>query len=146
VTPTIVVGYDGSDTAGRALDYAVEQAGAQRAQLVVISVAELPVSPQGPQEFGIDPPGQMFPLVEPPDLEPVLAKARKRVEAAGAHADYVWSAGEPIGAIAAAARDRRATLVVVGGSHHRGRLARFIGLDVAAGLARETDCEVVAVD
>ena len=67
---TIVVGYDGEDAADRALDQAIEQARDHHAKLLVASVAEMPLNPEGPQNFGTldDSPAQMIPLVEPREL------------------------------------------------------------------------------
>jgi nucleotide-binding universal stress UspA family protein len=85
VTSTIVVGYDGAEPAKRALDRAIEEARSARAQLLVVAVAEMPLNPEGPQNFGSldDTPARMIPLVEPAELEPVLAEAKQRVDAAG---------------------------------------------------------------
>jgi universal stress protein A len=146
VTNTIVVGYDGEGAARRALDRAIEEAQGSDGRLVVLAVAEMPLNPEGPQTFGsIDSPPEMIPLVEPPELEPILAEARERVEAAGLTADYVWAAGEPAAAIVGEARDRGADLIVVG-SHHHSALGRLLGTDVAAEVKREAGCEVIAVE
>ena len=77
-------------------------------ELVVVSVAEMPFNPEGPQNFGTlgDTPARMIPLVEPEELEPVREQARAKIEAAGIAADYVWGAGEPASAIVGAANDR----------------------------------------
>src|SRR4051812_34702240 len=94
---TIVVGYDGQDGADRVLDRAIEEARASGALLVVLAVLELPLNPEGPQSFGSldDTPAQMIPLVQPPELEPVFAAARERVEPSGVRAEYAWAAGNP---------------------------------------------------
>ena len=60
-------------------------------------------------------------------------------------ADYVWAVGEPADAIIGAAKDHRASLIVIG-SHHHGFFSRLLGTDVAAGLKREADCDVLVVD
>ena len=117
IKPTIVVGYDDQDAARRALDRALEEAKASGAQLVVVSVVELPLDPEGPQNFGTldDSPARMIPLVVPEELEPVLA------------------------------RDRKASLVVVG-SHHHGFLAKLVGADVAAEVKRSAGADVLVVE
>jgi nucleotide-binding universal stress UspA family protein len=144
---TIVVGYDGDEPAARALVRAIEEAGRSPARLVVVAVSEMPLNPEGPQSFGTldDTPARMIPLVEPPELEPVFAAARSRVEAAGLEADYMWAAGEPANAIVGAARDRGADLVVLG-SHHHGLFSRLLGTDVAAEVKRSAGCDVIVVD
>jgi nucleotide-binding universal stress UspA family protein len=144
---TIVVGYDGKDPAVRALDRAIEEARDSHSKLLVLAVAEMPLNPEGPQNFGTldDSPAAMIPLVEPPELEPILADARTRVEAAGAKGDYTWAAGEPADAIVGAARDSGAKLIVVG-SHHHSMLARVFGPDVATQVKRDAGCDVIVVD
>jgi nucleotide-binding universal stress UspA family protein len=147
VSGTIVVGYDDGDAAQRALGRAIDEAHASRGHLVVVAVLEMPLNPEGPQNFGTldDSPARMIPLVQPPELEPALAHAKARVEAAGLTADYVWAVGEPADAIIGAAKDRHASKIVVG-SHHHGFLARLLGSDVAAALKREADCDVLVVE
>jgi nucleotide-binding universal stress UspA family protein len=144
VVSTIVVGYDSGAPASRALDRAIEEARKSRAQLLVVAVAEMPLNPEGPQNFGTldDTPARMIPLVEPAELEPVLATARERIESAGLTAEYMWAAGEPASAIVDAARDRGAELIVVG-SHHHGLFARVLGPDVATQVKRDAGCDVV---
>ena len=144
---TIVVGYDGGDAAGRALDRAIEEARGSHGRLFVLAVAEMPLNPQRPQNFGTldDSPAQLLPLEEPPALEPVLNRARERLAPAGVHADYAWSAGEPAGEIVGAARERGAALIVVG-RHHHSLLGRFFGGDVATAVQREAGCPVIVVD
>jgi nucleotide-binding universal stress UspA family protein len=144
---TIVVGYDGHEAAGRALDRALEEARARQAHLVVVAVAEMPLNPEGPQNFGTldDSPARMIPLVEPPELEPVFQAARERAAAAGVAADFVWAAGEPADAIVGAAQDRNAELVVVG-AHHHGFLSRVLGEDVAGEVKRSAGCDVLVVE
>ncbi len=144
---TIVVGYDGHEAAQRALDRAIEEARERDAHLVVVAVVEMPLNPEGPQNFGTldDSPARMIPLVEPPELEPVFRAARERIDAAGVQAEYSWAAGEPADAIVGEARDRKAELVVVG-SHHHGLLSRLFGTDVAAEVKRTAGCDVIVVE
>ena len=144
---TIVVGYDGNDAAERALDRAIEEAGAAGTDLVVVAVESMPLSPEGPQNFGTldDSPARMIPLVTPPELEHLFDRARERIDDAGLEADYVWSAGEPARELVAVARDRNATMLVVG-HHHHSLLGRVLGEDVAGAVRREASCEVVTVD
>jgi nucleotide-binding universal stress UspA family protein len=144
---TIVVGYDGHEAAARALDRAIEEARAGKDRLLVVSVEEMPLNPEGPQNFGTldDSPARMIPLVEPADLQPILQHAHEKVESAGVRGDYVWGAGEPAAAIVGAARDHHARLVVLG-AHHHGFLSRLIGGDVAEQVKRDAGCDVLVVD
>jgi nucleotide-binding universal stress UspA family protein len=147
---TILIGFDDSDAAGRALDRAIDEAKESGDRLVVLAVFEMPFDPEGPQSFGdINGEAQMMPLVQPPELEPLLAAARTRVEAAGLDADYVWAAGNASEKIGSAARDRGARLVVLG-AHHHGFFSKIFGADVAAEVGRELgelgELEVVVVE
>lgn len=147
MTSEIVVGYDGGEASERALNRAIDEARKDRAQLVVVAVAEMPLNPEGPQNFGTldDSPARMIPLVEPPELEPVLAQAKERVESAGLTGEYMWAAGEPANEIVEAAKDRGAGLIVIG-SHHHSLLARILGPDVATQVKRDAGCDVIVAD
>ncbi len=143
---TILIGYDDSEGAGRALDRAIAEATSSGDTLVVLSVFEMLLDPEGPQNFGnINEGAEMIPLVEPTELEPIFARARERIEAAGLEADYVWAVGNVADKIAATARDREARMVVLA-SHHHGFLSRLIGTDVAVEVERELGSSVVVVD
>jgi nucleotide-binding universal stress UspA family protein len=147
VSSTIVVGYDGEEPAARALDRAIDEARSARAKLLVLAVAEMPLNPEGPQNFGTldDSPARMLPLVVPPELEPLLEEARTKVEAAGLSGDFAWAAGEPAGAIVGAAKESRARLIVLG-SHHHGMFSRLLGADVADAVKRDAGCDVLVVE
>jgi nucleotide-binding universal stress UspA family protein len=146
---TILIGFDDSDVAERALDRGIEEARSSGDALVVLAVLDMPFDPEGPQSFGdLTGEAQMIPLVEPAELGPVLAKARARVDAAGLDAEYVWAAGNVSEKITSAARDHDARLVVLG-AHHHGFLSRLLGNDVAGEVGRELgelDLDVVVVD
>ena len=145
MSSTIVVGYDGEEPAARALERAIEEARSAGAKLLVVSVAEMPFNPEGPQVWDLGGPARMMPLVEPTALEPVQEQARLKIEAAGIAADYFWAAGEPASAIVGAARDRGAQLIVLG-AHHHGMLSRLVGGDVADQVERDAGCDVLVVE
>ena len=143
---TIVIGFDDSDGAGRALDHAIAEAKSSGDELVVVAVFEMMFDPEGPQSFGsLNEEARMMPLVEPPELEPILAKARAKVESAGLEADYVWAVGNASEKITATARDRGARLVVLA-RHHHSFLGRLLGTDVAGEVEHELGARVVVVD
>ena len=143
---TILIGYDASEGADRALDRAISEATSSADTLVVLAVYEMLLDPEGPQSFGnLNETAEMMPLVEPPELEPILARARERVEAAGLEADYIWAVGNPADKIAATARDRETRLVILA-SHHHGFLGRLLGTDVAAEVERELGSTVLVVE
>ena len=141
----ILVGFDDSDAARRALDRGIAEARERNAQLVVLSVFEVPLDPQVDRFFGTlddiaDWEGK--PIAPPPELVGLLDEARDQVEAAGLHADFMWAAGEPGRAIVDAARDAKADAVVLG-EHHHGFLAGLFGADVAAEVRKELDAAVI---
>jgi len=141
----ILVGFDDSDAARRALDRGIAEARERNARLVVLSVFEMPLDPQVDRFFGTlddiaDWEGK--PIAPPPELVGLLGEARDQVEAAGLHADFMWAAGEPGRAIVDAARDAKAEAVVLG-EHHHGFLAGIFGADVAAEVRKELDAAVI---
>lgn len=144
---TIVVGYDDREPAKRALERAIEEAKSSGRRLVIVSIVEMPLNPEGPQNFGTldDSPARMIPLVVPPELEPVQAHAEERIAATGVRAEFVWAVGDPAREIIDAARDHNASLVVLG-SHHHSLLGRLVGADVAAQVERELGASVIVVE
>jgi nucleotide-binding universal stress UspA family protein len=141
----ILVGFDDSDAARRALDRGIAEARERNARLVVLSVFEVPLDPQVDRFFGTlddiaDWEGK--PIAPPPELVGLLGEARDRVETAGLQADFMWAAGEPGRAIVDAARDAKAEAVVLG-EHHHGFLAGLFGADVAAEVRKELDAAVI---
>jgi nucleotide-binding universal stress UspA family protein len=144
---TILVGYDDKEPAKRALQHAIEEAKRTGARLVVLAVEELPLNPQGLQNYGTldDSPPVLLPVDPPDDIEAILDRAQAAVRDAGIEADYAWSAGDPSAEIVAAARDQKADLVVLGEHHHSG-LGRFFGSDTAAEVERELGADVVVVE
>jgi nucleotide-binding universal stress UspA family protein len=145
--PPILVGYDDNEPAKRALQHAIEEAKRTGAPLVVLVVAEVPLNPQGLQNYGTldDSPPVMMPLEPPPEIEAALDRAQEAVRAAGVEAEYAWSAGDPSSEIVATARDQGAGLVVLGEHHHSG-LGRFFGSDTAAEVEGKLGANVVVVE
>ncbi len=143
----VVVGYDGKETAQRALARAVEEAKTRGVQLVVVAVEDMPLDPQGPQNYGSldDEPMRMIPIEAPPDLQDLFAGAQTSIDAAGVSADYLWAAGDPARVIADAAHDRKASVVVLGAHHHR-FMDRLLGTDVPAEVERELGADVIRVE
>jgi nucleotide-binding universal stress UspA family protein len=142
----IVVGFDDKPPARQALERAIAEAKSSGAELVVVAVEEMTFEPEGPQSFGaIDSPPEMIPLVAPAHLEAVLERARERVADAGVAADVFGAAGEPASEIVGVARERHASLVVLG-SHHHGVMGRLFGADIAAEVKRQLGADLVIVD
>jgi nucleotide-binding universal stress UspA family protein len=141
----VLVGFDDSAAARRALDRGIAEARARKARLIVLSVFEVPLDPQVDRFFGTlddiaDWEGK--PIAPPPELIGLLTEARDEVEGHGLQAEFMWAAGEPGNAIVEAARDAKVDTVVLG-EHHHSFLAGLFGSDVAAAVERELGSAVI---
>ena len=141
----ILVGYDGSDGGGRALERAVQEARSVGGRVTVLSVFNLPLDPDVPRNFGTlddisDHEGEA--LSPPPSVVEQLTKARNRLAKAGVDAELEWAAGEPGLAIVETARRIRANVIVLG-EHHHGLLGRLFGADIDGEVQREAGCDVI---
>jgi nucleotide-binding universal stress UspA family protein len=134
---TILVGYDDSEAAGRALQRAASLAKALGSSLVVTSVAPVTETAVG-RSLGADP-------VEPAaDHFAELACARNQLEQLGVAASYIEAVGHEGDALIAAARDRDADLIVVG-SEHSSLVGRLLGHSVSDTVAHHAPCDVLIV-
>ena len=141
----ILVGYDGSPGGRRALDRAITEARASGGRITVLSVANVPLDPNMPRNFGtLDDISawEGAPLSPPPEVVAQLTDARDLMGAAGFDADLTWTAGEPASAIVETAQRIRAHVIVLG-EHHHGSLGRLFGADVDAEVQRRAGCDVI---
>jgi nucleotide-binding universal stress UspA family protein len=144
----IVVGYDGSDEAHRALDRAAELAQKFAAELIVVSVE----TPADPLPLGEAVAMPMAPLAGPaidPELErqrweQIGAEARQILEKRGLKPEIVSPVGDAAGEIVQVADERDADLIVVG-THEPGFLERLLSGSVSQGVARRAHCDVLIV-
>lgn len=134
---TIVLGYDESPAAGRALARTADIAKAFGSKVIVTSVA--PVAPSGPRGSGpIDP-------ADPPQRHSEqLDHAQSELKELGVEAEAVGGMGEPAKAIAELAENRSADLIVVG-TRELGWLERALGQSVSAGVLHHAHCDVLVV-
>jgi nucleotide-binding universal stress UspA family protein len=134
---TIVVGYDETEPAKRALDRAAVFAQAFGASVIVTSVA--PVGAHGPRGGGaVDP-------TDPPEAHAAeLAHARATLEGAGVSVETVTAVGEPAEAIVTLAEERGADLIVVG-TRELGFMQRMLGQSVSGAVSRHAHCDVLIV-
>jgi nucleotide-binding universal stress UspA family protein len=150
---TIVVGYDGTAAAERALRRAVEYARAFDAKVVVVSVATpQPLAEVGaPGAFGLLP-YSAYAVDEARQIaewdEQLWEQHRGQVRALFAEADlpveFAGVAGEPAQELVEAAEQRQAGLIIVG-TREPGFLERLLGGSVSQDVARRARCDVLIV-
>lgn len=133
----IVVGYDASPEADRALERTAEVAKAFHADVVVTSVAPV-FHGVGRGIGGIDP-------VDPPELHrEELAHAKKRLLELGVEPQTVDGIGEPGRTIVRVAEQNDADLIVVG-SHTTGSVDRLLYGSVSDTVKHHAPCDVLVV-
>ena len=132
---TIVVGYDGSDCAKRALDRAVRLC-EQGTKVEVVGAVHIAPQVKG-SISAVDP-------IEKEERERDLDEASKVLEQAGVEARTVIAHGDPARAIAHCAEEANADLIVVG-THGRGTVGRALRGSVSAGLLHHAPCDVLVV-
>lgn len=134
---TIVVAYDETEPAKRALARAADLAQAFEAKLVVTSVA--PLGAAGPRGGGpVDP-------VDPPERHrEELEHAQAFLQERGLEAELQAGVGDPADAIVALAEERSADLIVVG-TREPGLIDRLFKGSVSAAVSRHARCDVLIV-
>lgn len=133
----IVLGYDESDAAKRALERAAQLAKAFDSELAVISVA--PVMTGAGRSTG-----PRDPTDTPADHAEELKHAKAYLDGEGVTADYVPGLGHPAETIAYLAKERDADLIVVG-THEPSAIGRLFGLSVSDSVAHRVHCDVLIV-
>ena len=134
---SIVLGYDDTETAKRALDRTAELAQAFGARVTVISVA--PVLVGAAHGIGpIDP-------VEPPELHrEQLSIAQAELGRRGIEAASQLGLGDPADTILDVAGTADADLIVVG-SGHTSFVSELLGTSVSGSVQRRAHCDVLVV-
>ncbi len=132
---TIVIGYDDSEPAERALARAAELATAFSAQLVVTSVAPILVG------RGI---GPADPADSPEEHRQQLRHAPEYLDERGLEAEYNLAFGHPADHIVRLAEKRAADLIVVG-THEWSWIERLLGLSVSDKVEHKAHCDVLVV-
>jgi nucleotide-binding universal stress UspA family protein len=138
---TVAVGTDGSDTAARAVEFAIDLAKRYQARLVAIScyrpVDELRVSKDqedAPQEI-------QWEINREQEVEATLAQVESHAHAAGLEVTSVASQGNPADVLIKYASEQGADVLVVG---NKGMQRRILG-SVPNSVAHKADCSVVIV-
>ena len=133
----IVIGYDASPEAERALARAAELAKAFGAEVIVASISPALV----PAARGIGP----YDPADPPEAHRAqAAAAAAKLTELGIAADRVTGVGDPGDSLVAVAREREADLIVVG-ARDLSAFSRLFGASVSDDVAHHADCDVLIV-
>jgi nucleotide-binding universal stress UspA family protein len=133
----ILVAYDDTEPARRALDRAAALAKAFDSEIIVASVAPLLVgSPRAT--------GPIDPVDTPAHHAEELETARTLLSERGLEAETVVATGDPAGAIVMIAEERDADLVVVG-TREPGFAERVLRQSVSAEVARRVHRDLLIV-
>ncbi len=136
---TILVGYDETEPAKRALARAAELAAAFDAKVIVTSIAQALVGAAAARGIGpIDP-------VDSPALHrEELRHAAAFLEERDIEAEYTVALGDPAKVILGLAETRNADLIVVG-TREAGLLQRLLDPSVSGAVHRKAHCDVLVV-
>jgi nucleotide-binding universal stress UspA family protein len=134
---TIVVGYDESEPARRALLRAADLAKSFGGKLVVTSVARALV----PAGHGLGPEDPVDTLAE---HDQQLRHASAFLAEQGVEAEYRTGLGDPGHEIVRLAEELDADMIVVG-TREPGFIARLFGLSVSGDVQRHAHCDVLIV-
>ena len=134
---TILLAYDETEGADRALERAAALCEAFGSQLIVLSVSPLAVS-------AVRGGGGIDTIDSPERHRAELDHARKALEGRGIDAQYVTAVGEPGEAIVQIADDRGADLIVMG-TREPGVVDRVLHGSVSRDVSRHSHCDVMIV-
>jgi len=144
----IVVAYDGTESAKRALERGADVAKAFDAKVIVTSVASLLHSgPRADQQFELHSaptPGPEIRRDSLADHEAQLADATAFFAERGIDAESVAVSGDPASAIVSLAERRDADLVVVG-TREAGLAERVVRHSVSQQIAKKAHCDLLIV-
>jgi nucleotide-binding universal stress UspA family protein len=141
---TIVVGTDGSETAGKAVAQAAELAAQVDATLLVVSAFE-PVSGARLREEAEQAPDDVRWMVNPrEDVDATLSSATELAELQGVATRTFARQGDPADAILDVAEEQGADLIVVGNKGMTGA-KRFLLGSVPNKVSHHAPCSVLIV-
>lgn len=141
---SIVVGTDGSDTAGQAVRQAVDLARAVGAKVEIVSAYE-PVPAQRLREERREAPEDLQWAINPrEDVDVTLEAAAAIAREAGVEVDVYPRQGDPADAILDVAEEREADLIVVGNKGMTGA-KRFLLGSVPNKVSHHAPCSVLII-
>jgi nucleotide-binding universal stress UspA family protein len=137
----VAVGTDGSDTAAKAVDFAIDMAKRYDARLTVIS-SYRPVSESRLKSEQRDAPDEIQWSINPTeDVDAILSDAEEKAKEAGLTTTTVASEGDPADVLVKHADEQNADVLVVG---NKGMERRILG-SVPNSVAHKAGCTVVLV-
>ena len=138
---TVAVGTDGSDTAGEAVDFAIDLARRYEARLVAIS-SYRPVSETRLRREQDEAPADYQWAINPTeDVDAILSDVEDKAQEAGLATTTVAGDGEPADVLVKHAEEQGADVLVVG---NKGMQRRILG-SVPNTVAHKAPCTVVVV-
>jgi nucleotide-binding universal stress UspA family protein len=138
---TIAVGTDGTDTAAKAVDFAIDMAKRYDARLVAIS-AYRPVSESRLRSEQKDAPDEIQWSINPTeDVESILKDVEEKAHEAGLQTTTVAGDGEPADVLVQHAEDQDADVLIIG---NKGMQRRILG-SVPNSVAHKAPCTVIVV-
>ena len=141
---SIVVGTDGSETAGEAVRQATELSKAIGAKVNLVSAFE-PVGSQRLREERVEAPDDMqWSINEREDVEATLKNAAEKVGEAGVDVETFARQGDPADAILDVAEEHDADLIVVGNKGMTGA-KRFLLGSVPNRVSHHAPCSVLII-
>jgi nucleotide-binding universal stress UspA family protein len=136
----VMLATDGSPTAEKATDTAIEFARLLGTELVIVSVWDIPYTTVGLAPM----PASEFATVGQEEAQKIAAEAAARAEEAGVETRTVVLRGFPVDEICVAAEKFAARFLVLG-SHGWGALKRAIFGSVSTGVLHHASCPVLVV-
>ena len=141
---SIVVGTDGSETAGEAVRQATELASAVGAEIHLVSAFQ-PVGNQRLREERQQAPDDLQWMVnEREDVEATLRQASEQIQKAGVKVDTSSRQGDPADAILDVAEEQNADLIIVGNKGMTGA-KRFLLGSVPNKVSHHAPCSVMII-
>jgi len=138
---TVAVGTDGTDTAAKAVDFAIDLAQRYDARLVAIS-AYRPVSESRLKSEQKDAPDEIQWSINPTeDVDAILSDVEEKAQEAGLKTTTVAGDGGPADVLVKFAEDQDAAVLVIG---NKGMQRRILG-SVPHSVAHKAPCTVIVV-